>query len=107
MSTETPTPVLDARPARPAQEAPTSADEPPPEGRAARTRRRVERHRRRRDLVAAIVVCAVVPSIVVVTLWDNLTEPFWFNEQWRAYYISNSGNWWAALKTDGAPFPAG
>ena len=44
---------------------------------------------------------------MVVTLWQNLTEPFWYNEQWRAYYISNPGNWWAALKTDGAPFPGG
>ena len=43
----------------------------------------------------------------MASLWSNLTEPFWFNEQWRAYYISNSGNWWATLKLDGAPFPAG
>jgi len=104
MSTETPTPVLDVRLARPA---PFVAGEPHSEGRAARTQRRVDRRRQRRRLAAAIVACAVVPSIVVVSLWDNLTEPFWFNEQWRAYYISNSGNWWGALKTDGAPFPAG
>lgn len=32
---------------------------------------------------------------------------FWYNEQWRAYYISKPGDWWAALKGDGAPFPAG
>lgn len=32
---------------------------------------------------------------------------FWYNEQWRAYYISKPADWWAALKTDGAPFPAG
>ena len=31
----------------------------------------------------------------------------WYNEQSRAYYISKPGDWWAALKGDGAPFPAG
>ena len=63
--------------------------------------------RERRGLLVAVLLCALVPSAVVLTLWRNLTEPFWFNEQWRAYYISNPGNWWEALKSDGAPFPAG
>jgi hypothetical protein len=107
MSTETPTPVLVVGEARPAQGPAHASGEPRPERRSSRTRRRAEQQRQRRSLVAAIVVCAAVPSIVVLTLWDNLTEPFWFNEQWRAYYISNSGNWWGALKVDGAPFPAG
>ena len=105
--TETPNPVLVVGEARPAQGPPNASDEPLPERRSIRTQRRAEQQRQRRDLVAAIAVCALVPSFVVVTLWDNLTEPFWFNEQWRAYYISNTGNWWGALKTDGAPFPAG
>ena len=48
-----------------------------------------------------------VPLAVVATLWANLDRTFWFNEQWRAYYISKSHGWWAALRVDGAPFPAG
>ena len=48
-----------------------------------------------------------MPTAIALCLWRNLTEPFWFNEQWRAYYISNPGNWFEALKSDGAPFPAG
>jgi len=63
--------------------------------------------RERRGLQVAVLLCAVVPSAIVFSLWRNLTEPFWFNEQWRAYYISNPGNWWEALRNDGAPFPAG
>ena len=65
------------------------------------------RRSRARGLLVAVLLCALVPSAVVLTLWRNLTEPFWFNEQWRAYYISNPGNWWEALKSNGAPFPAG
>ncbi len=68
---------------------------------------RREKERARRSLFAAILICAGVPIAIVLSLWNNLTEPFWYNEQWRAYYISNAGNWWAALKNDGAPFPAG
>ena len=80
------------------------APDPPSAG--SRARRRARR-RSRRGLVGAILICAGVPSAVVLSLWSNLTEPFWFNEQWRAFYISDSGNWWATLKGDGAPFPAG
>ena len=54
-----------------------------------------------------LLICAGVPTGILISLWSNLTLPFWFNEQWRAYYISNQGNWWQALKSDGAPFPAG
>ena len=61
----------------------------------------------RLGLAGAIVVCAGVPTAIVLSLWSNLNESFWYNEQWRAYYISLSGNWSAALKGDGAPFPAG
>ena len=74
--------------------------------RVSRVQRRASQPRGNRSLLAAIVVCAVVPSAVVVTLWQNLTEPFWFNEQWRAYYISNPGNWSGTLKSP-APFPGG
>ena len=55
---------------------------------------RRKRKRERRELLLAFLVCAGVPIATVASLWSNLTEPFWFNEQWRAYYISNSGNWW-------------
>ena len=75
--------------------------------RAARRPPQVSTRRSRRGLAAAIVICAAAPVALVLSLWSNLTEPFWFNEQWRAYFISDSGNWWAALKTDNAPFPAG
>jgi len=63
--------------------------------------------RGRRGLIAASAICAGVPIAVVASLWSNLTVPFWYNEQWRAFYISNPTNWWEALKGDGAPFPAG
>lgn len=50
---------------------------------------------------------AGVPALVVVLLWRNLTLPFWYNEQWRAYYLGLSDHWWSALRADGGPFPAG
>ncbi len=71
-----------------------------------RTQRRAAQ-RARRGLLVAVLICALAPSAIVLSLWRNLTEPFWFNEQWRAYYISNPASWWEALKSDGAPFPAG
>jgi hypothetical protein len=71
-----------------------------------RTDRRKLR-RARRSLAASVLICAAVPTAVLISLWSNLTEPFWYNEQWRAYYIANPGNWFEALKGDGAPFPAG
>lgn len=75
-----------------------------PVGRAARRRRRV---RSRRQLSSAMLACVGIPTLVLLLLWRNLTEPFWYNEQWRAYYVSAGGNWWATVKTDGAPFSAG
>ena len=65
----------------------------PPQQRESRMQRR-ERKRSRQGLLTAVLICAIVPSAIVLTLWRNLNEPFWFNEQWRAYYISNSANWW-------------
>jgi hypothetical protein len=84
-----------------------AADESKASRRQMRHERVASARRSRRRLAAAVVLCALVPTAFVLSLWSNLTEPFWFNEQWRAYYISNSANWWQALKTDGAPFPAG
>jgi hypothetical protein len=78
-----------------------------PEARVDRRRGRRDRRRSRRSLVTAVFVCAAVPTALILSLWQNLTQPFWYNEQWRAYYISIGGNWWSALKGDGAPFPAG
>jgi hypothetical protein len=40
-------------------------------------------------------------------MWRMLTEAFWFNEQWRAFDISEANNWWFSLRHVGAPFPAG
>jgi hypothetical protein len=68
---------------------------------------RREQRRSRRKLAVAILITAGLPASLLLSLWRNLTVPFWYNEQWRAYYISISGNWWSALKGDGAPFPAG
>ena len=48
----------------------------------------------------------LVPSVVVLSMWRTLTEAFWFNEQWRAFDISEADNWWLSLR-NGAPFPAG
>ncbi len=58
-------------------------------------------------LGAATAVCIAVPVALLLSLWSNLNLPFWYNEQWRAYYIADHGNWWQALRNDGAPFPAG
>ncbi len=63
--------------------------------------------RSRRALGVAGLVTAGVPIALIISLWRNLTLPFWYNEQWRAYYIAKPGDWWSALKTDGGPFPAG
>ena len=81
-----------------------------------RSRREVRQQRKKqkrsqRSVVVAGLVTAGVPIALIFSLWGNLTMPFWFNEQWRAYYISLSGNWWVALQGRGsvpsAPFPAG
>jgi len=89
-----------------------TAPAPAPGVDASPTRREARNQRRRRErswrgLLGAILVCAAVPTAVALSLWNNLTEPFGFNEQWRAYYVSNPGSWFEALKSDGAPFPAG
>lgn len=55
---------------------------------------------------AAVAVTILVPSVVVLSMWRTLTEAFWFNEQWRAFDISEANNWWLSLR-NGAPFPAG
>jgi hypothetical protein len=72
-----------------------------------RVSRRKREREQRRTLYRAVLICAGVPIAVLLTLWRNLAEPFWYNEQWRAYYIANPGNWFADLKSDGAPFPLG
>ncbi len=48
-----------------------------------------------------------VPVAYLLASWSKLTMPFWYNEYWRAYYISEPSGWWQSLKVDGAPFPAG
>jgi hypothetical protein len=68
---------------------------------------RREVSRSRRTLAVACLVTAGIPIALIISLWRNLKLPFWYNEQWRAYYISKPGDWWSALKTDGGPFPAG
>lgn len=60
-----------------------------------------------RSFILALAISAGVPLGAVLSVWSNLTEPFWFNEQWRAYYVGLPNHWWSALRTDGAPFPAG
>ena len=77
-----------------------------PAPRAQRHAGRRARTRARRELVTACLVTAAVPTALLISLWRNLTISFWYNEQWRAYYISKSRDWWPALKTDGGPFPA-
>ena len=79
----------------------------PQSGRREARQQRAQRRRSRQALTAAVVITAGVPTALLLSLWRNLTVTFWYNEQWRAYYISVPGNWWAALKGDGAPFPAG
>jgi hypothetical protein len=92
-------------------ESPTRVLHPPgPEPTASRQearRLRAERDRKRNGLLVAVALCVVVPTALVLSLWSNLVQPFWFNEQWRAYYISNPTDWFQTLKGDGAPFPMG
>ena len=100
MSLEAPT---DSEPAAPSEtDLPQAVRSPRP-----RSTHRRDRRRSRRKLAVAILLTAGVPTALLLSLWQNLTVPFWYNEQWRAYYISIGGNWWSALKGDGAPFPAG
>jgi len=61
----------------------------------------------RLSLLASCVVAVGVPVAYLATSWNSLTLPFWFNEYWRAYFISEGSGWWQSLKVDGAPFPAG
>jgi len=74
--------------------------------RHARVQRR-ERARSRQSLAGAVLVTAAIPTALLLSVWRNLGMSFWYNEQWRAYYISKPGDWWMALRGDGAPFPAG
>jgi hypothetical protein len=74
---------------------------------ASRAARRRTRARSRRQLAFAMLACVGIPTLLLLSLWRNLTESFWYNEQWRAYYVSAGGNWWATVKSDGAPFSAG
>jgi len=89
--------------------APSDLDEPAVSVISRRDMRRQsrDRARSRRSLAVAILVTVGLPTALLFSLWQNLTMTFWYNEQWRAYYISKPGDWWTALKGDGAPFPAG
>ena len=71
---------------------------------------RFRRSRSRRPALTtpvAVAVTILVPSVVVLSMWRMITEAFWFNEQWRAFDISEANNWWFSLRHVGAPFPAG
>ncbi len=62
----------------------------------------------RRALLLLLFCAAVaVPIGLLIPLGPSLSKAFWFDEQWRAYYIAYQGNWWQALTADNAPFAAG
>ncbi|MGA9775520.1 MAG: hypothetical protein WBU92_06315, partial [Candidatus Dormiibacterota bacterium] len=62
---------------------------------------------RRSLLLLLFCVAVVVPIGLLIPLGPSLSKAFWFDEQWRAYYIAYQGNWWHALTADNAPFAAG
>jgi hypothetical protein len=45
-------------------------------------------------------LCVVVPVAILVSLGRTLEAPFWYDEQWRADYISYHGGWLQALRAD-------
>lgn len=49
-------------------------------------------------VLRGLVIAA--PAIVVVALWRTMTAPLWFNEQWRAFFISYRGGWIQAIRAD-------
>ena len=57
------------------------------------------------DLAAVCVIVAVFVALVVSTR-RALTEPLWYNEQWRAHFVSVDHNWWSALQHANAPMSA-
>ena len=56
-------------------------DEPSADLPRTRRKSRLQRKREhaRRGLLGAILVCAVVPTVLVLSLWRSLTEPFGFD----------------------------
>jgi hypothetical protein len=58
-------------------------------------------------LELGLAVAVLVPLGLLIPLGPSLAKTFWFDEQWRAYYIAYHGNWWQALTRDNAPFAAG
>ena len=63
--------------------------------------------RRRAQLVLGLGAAILVPIGLLIPLGPSLSKAFWFDEQWRAYYIAYHGSWWHALTGDNAPFAAG
>jgi len=51
-------------------------------------------------MTAALAVVVAVPIAVVVSLGRTMTAPFWFDEQWRASFISYDGGWLQGLRAD-------
>lgn len=59
------------------------------------------------QLALGLSAAVLVPLGLLIPLRPALAKAFWFDEQWRAYYIAYPGNWWQALTRDNAPFAAG
>ena len=55
---------------------------------------------RRRSAVAATVLVAAVPIVVLLVLRKFLSASLWFNEQWRAEFISYPGGWLQGMRAD-------
>jgi hypothetical protein len=59
------------------------------------------------ELLLGLGAAILAPIALLVPIGPSLSKPFWFDEQWRAYYFAYTGNWWRALTADNAPFAAG
>jgi hypothetical protein len=69
--------------------------EPPVEPRQAR-------RLARGDAIAAAVVVAAFIAFAVATR-RAIGEPLWYDEQWRAYFVSVHDHWWSEISHSNAP----
>ncbi len=63
---------------------------------------------RRWGVAAAVPFAATLfTGILVAVTLPSLRQPFWFDEQWRAYDVSAGAGWWSTIAHSRAPMSAG
>jgi 4-amino-4-deoxy-L-arabinose transferase-like glycosyltransferase len=78
---------------------------PPPTTEPARQRMWIPSWWRYADISAVVVLLAGFIAIVAA-LRRAIAQPLWFDEQWRAYFISVSADWWHRLGQATGPMAA-